>query len=232
MPPTIALSVPLYNEEEVVDVVARAYATALRETGLRWKLVLVDNGSVDRTRARMASLADEAGIACVHLDQNAGYGGGIRAGLAHALETEDPDIVGWGWGDGQVSPAVIPSLVGALERGADIAKVRRVSRRDGWRRRVVTRTYGRLHAALGGRSPDMNGCPKLMHRAIYEAAALRSEDWFLDPELMLWAEARGCRITELPAAMEPRFGGRSKVSWRTAVTLGGQVAAWHLRHRG
>ena len=153
-------------------------------------------------------------------------------GQRTALAETSPDLLGWGWGDGQVRPAVIPSLVDALIRGADIAKVRRVSRRDGWKRRFVTRTYARLNHALGTRSPDVNGCPKLMHRAVFEAAQLESTDWFLDPELLLLAEARGWNVVELPAAMEPRAGGQSKVNWRTAMSLGVQVCGWHLRNRG
>ena len=229
---SIVLSVPLYNEAAVVDVVAERYAAALADTGLEWLLILVDNGSTDDTGVRVSRWAERPGIQAVQLEQNAGYGGGILAGLHTALAETSPDLVGWGWGDGQVRPAVIPSLVDALIRGADIAKVRRVSRRDGWKRRFVTRTYARLNHALGTRSPDVNGCPKLMHRAVFEAAQLESTDWFLDPELLLLAEARGWNVVELPAAMEPRAGGQSKVNWRTAMSLGVQVCGWHLRNRG
>jgi dolichol-phosphate mannosyltransferase len=232
MPRSIALSVPLFNEAPVVDDVVRAYASALADTGLRWSLVLVDNGSLDDTAARVAHWAELAGVEAVYLGENAGYGGGIMAGIRHALARDAPDLIGWGWGDGQVCPDVIPSLVDALQRGADVAKVRRVSRRDGWRRKWVTRSYSRLNRALGTRSPDVNGCPKLMHRRVLEAARLRSEDWFLDPELLLLAEARGWRVVELPAAMNPRAAGRSKVNWRTALSLGMQVCGWHLRNRG
>ncbi|MBO87374.1 MAG: hypothetical protein CL927_18655 [Deltaproteobacteria bacterium] len=231
MPASVALSVPLFNEAAVVDDVVRTYAAALTATGLDWSLVLVNNGSHDDTGARVDQWAEQPGVEALHLNENAGYGGGILAGIRHATRMGAPDFIGWGWGDGQVRPDVIPSLVDALLRGADIAKVRRVSRRDGWQRRLVTRNYARLNRALGTRSPDVNGCPKLMHRRVFEAAQLRSEDWFLDPELLLRAEARGWQVVELPAAMEPRAGGRSKVNWRTALSLGVQVCGWHLRNR-
>jgi hypothetical protein len=45
MPRSIGLSVPLFNEEAVVDTVVGTYARALADTGLDWSLVLVDNGS-------------------------------------------------------------------------------------------------------------------------------------------------------------------------------------------
>ena len=231
MPRTIGLSVPLFNEEASVDGVAEGYARALADTGLEWTLVLVDNGSRDHTRARVIELARQPGVEALCLDENAGYGGGIRAGIQWMDAASEPDIVGWAWGDGQVRPDVIPSLVDALRHGVDIAKVRRVSRRDGWQRRWVTRTYARLNRVLGARSADINGCPKLMRRDVFEAAQLRSEDWFLDPELMLCAEAQGWQVAELPVTMHPREGGLSKVNWRTAMSLGRQICGWHLRHR-
>ncbi len=231
MPRTVGLSVPLFNEEAVVDTVVDAYVRALASTGLGWTLVLVDNGSQDSTRARITALARQAGVEAVCLEENVGYGGGILAGIQRMYARTAPDIVGWAWGDGQVRPAVIPSLVDALRHGVDIAKVRRVSRRDGWQRRWVTHAYARVNRLLGTRSADVNGCPKMMRRDIFEAAQLRSEDWFLDPELMLCAEARGWQVAELPVAMDARLGGRSKVNWRTAMSLGRQICGWHLRHR-
>lgn len=228
--PGVGLAVPLFNEGPLVDAVAGAYVDALEATGLGWRLALVDNGSTDDTRDRVRAWSRRPGVLAVSLCENAGYGGGIQAGL-DALSAHDPDYVGWGWGDGQVDPRVVPSLVVALQRGADIAKVRRVSRRDGWQRQVVTRTYARLHGALGTRSADVNGCPKLLTRDVLRAANLQSLDWFLDPELMLAAEARAWTVVELPSAMEARAAGRSKVGWRTAVALGSQVLWWHVRPR-
>jgi glycosyltransferase involved in cell wall biosynthesis len=228
---SVGLSVPLYNEEPLVEHVGRAYAAALEATGLSWTLALVDNGSTDGTRDAIRQLEVHSGVRGVFLDENAGYGGGIRAGLHWLQSHTNPDVLGWAWGDGQVDPTVIPSLVTAIRRGAHLAKVRRVSRRDGWHRRVVTGMYAHLHHRLGIRSPDVNGCPKLMHEAALRSADLQSTDWFLDPELMLKAEARGWSIVELPVAMGPRAAGASSVNWRTAASLGRQVVGWHLFRR-
>lgn len=223
---------PLYDEGPLVDRVAAAYVAALSATGLRWRLVLVDNGSHDDTGARIAAWARRwPQVEGVRLDTNAGYGGGIQAGLQRLVDGPPPDFLGWGWGDGQVDPWVVPSLVAALQRGAALAKVRRVSRRDGPQRRRVTQGYARLHGWLGTRSADVNGCPKLLTWAAFQALQPQSRDWFIDPEVVLGAEARGWTVVELPAAMEARAQGRSKVRWHTAVALGVQVVAWHLGYR-
>lgn len=226
----LGLAVPLFNEGPLVDEVVSAYVRALGACERSWRLVLVNNGSHDDTGDRLDVHARRSGVEVVHLDGNAGYGGGILAGLdrLRAPGTEQPEMVGWGWGDGQVDPVVLPSLVAACEHGADLAKVRRVSRHDGWQRRFVTRAYARINHVLGARSSDVNGCPKLMWRHRLDELSPRSTDWFLDPELVWQAEARGWVITEVPAAMRPRQAGRSKVGWSTVVGFSARLAAWHL----
>jgi len=226
----VGLAVPLFNEGPLVDAVVRAYVSGLQATGLNWQLALVDNGSTDDTRVRVDAWRREPGVLVIQLDENHGYGGGIQAGL-DALMGHEPDYIGWGWGDGQVDARVLPSLARALDLGADLAKVRRVTRRDGWQRRVVTWSYARMHHLLGVRSADVNGCPKLFTRAAFEAAGLRARNWFLDPELVLHAESAGWTVVELPVAMEPRAAGESKVNWQTAMALGAEVVWWHLGQR-
>jgi glycosyltransferase involved in cell wall biosynthesis len=230
---SLGLAVPLFNEGPLVDEVVDAYVGALAACDRAWRLVLVNNGSEDDTGRQLDAHAQRPGVEVVHLVDNAGYGGGILAGLnrLRAEDGSDMELVGWGWGDGQVDPTVLPSLVAACEHGADLAKVRRVSRHDGWRRRLVTRSYARINHVLGARSADVNGCPKLMWRRRFDELALCSTDWFLDPELIWQAEARGWVVTEVPAAMRQRRAGRSKVRWTTVVGFSARLAAWHLGAR-
>lgn len=230
--PSVGLVVPMFNEEALVEQVVAQYVVALSRVSGLTRLVVVDNGSTDTTGAcLMRAVASYPSVEVVKLPANAGYGGGIHAGLAHLAQGNPPDIVGWAWGDGQVDPAVIPSLVAALVHGADLAKVRRVSRRDGWRRQLITREYARWAARFGVASADINGCPKLLWRARLAEAKLRATDWFLDPELVLRAEQWGWVVAELPAAMEPRSAGRSKVNWGTVAGFAAKLGLWQFGWR-
>lgn len=231
MTASLGMAVPLYDEAPLIDEVVSAYVAALQRCGVDWRLVLVDNGSQDDSRELLAKWGEHEGVELVLLDENAGYGGGIQAGLARLRTGDAPELIGWGWGDGQVDPEVLPGLVAACTHGADLAKVRRVSRHDGWQRRLVTRSYARINRVLGARSPDVNGCPKVMWRRRFDEIAPRSVDWFLDPELVLQAEARGWVVAELPATMQARRAGRSKVRWTTVMAFSARLAAWHLRSR-
>ena len=166
----------------------------------------------------------------VHLQKNAGYGGGILAGL-RALPP-DLEVLGWMWGDNQIDPAAVllPLYRACRDGDAALAKARRVTRQDGWQRRAVTTVYAAtMRWGVGVRTPDVNGCPKLFRREALAALDLRSEDWFLDAEAILKAEARGLRIADHPAVMRPRAAGRSKVRLATVREFVGHILARDYR---
>lgn len=219
----LGLSVPLYNEEACVEAVAEGLLEALK--GVPLDLVLVDNGSTDGTGALVNALAvKHRAIRGMHLVQNAGYGGGILAGL-NSLDTP---IVGWTWGDGQVRPEVVREAYDRLASGGlDLVKARRVQRLDGRQRLVVSRVYNRvMRHGFGVSTIDVNGCPKLMTARAFEALGLRSLDWFLDPECLLKAAEQGLRVGEVDAVMHPREGGASKVRLDTSREFLERLWAW------
>ena len=185
----------------------------------------MNNGSRDGTPAIVNRLAvEQEAVQAVHLSENAGYGGGILAGL-HRLDTP---VLGWCWGDGQVEPEVLVEAFRVISGGGvDLVKARRVVREDGLQRQVVTTVYNRvMRHGFGLDTDDVNGCPKLLTRRAFEALELRSLDWFLDPECLLKAHQLGLRVAEVDAVMRPREGGASKVRGETITEFLGHLWAW------
>jgi len=214
----LGLSIPLFDEgASVVPMVDHTLAT-LEAAGISAVLALVDNGSRDDTRARIHDLALRHGsrVLPVLLDENAGYGGGILAGLASLTAGPQPEAIGWMWGDGQVDPAVLPHLLADLAE-ADVAKAHRTARHDGWQRRLIGAVYGWLMRTKGVRTRDIHGCPKIFRREVLRRLAPQSQDWWIDAEVILAAEAAGMRIASRPVVMEARQGGHSKVNGKTVL---------------
>jgi len=224
----LGLAIPLFNEAELVTEVIASVQASLNEANIDHTLVLVDNGSTDPTSEIVDTLVQPGQIEVVHLHQNLGYGGGILAGLAHLEQSGMPEVVGWCWGDGQVTASVLPPLFESLKAGADLAKVERRERQDGLRRQITTSAYAATMRTLGISDRDINGCPKLMTKAAFEAIQPRSTDWFLDAETIIKAEALGLRVHQHPATMRARQAGKSKVKVRTVGEFAWNIARWRL----
>lgn len=224
----LGLVIPLYDEEELVtEVVASIHAT-LKQAGIEHVLVLVNNGSQDQTAALVDDLSLDASVVAIHLRENAGYGGGILAGLAWLEQNEMPDVVGWIWGDGQVSPSALPPLFAACAAGAPLAKAVRKERHDGLQRQAITTVYAAATRVLGIHAEDVNGCPKLMTRAAFEELQPRSSDWFLDAEVVVKAEQRNWEIATHPVIMRARTAGHSKVNWHTVAEFALNLTRWRF----
>lgn len=223
----LGLSIPLLNEEILVEFVINNIQAALGD--LPHTLALVNNGSTDYTGQLVDELAQRPNILAIHLTDNAGYGGGILAGLdALRALPAPPTVIGWCWGDGQIDPVVIPELYRRCLAGADLAKIRRTVREDGQRRQLLSATYASIMSGLGATTPDVNGCPKLFRADAFDRLALSHTDWFLDAEATLKAEDAGMRIENVPAVMRPRAAGASKVNWRTVVEFIENIARYKL----
>lgn len=230
----LGLALPFFNEEAVVDAVLSELRAWLAAEPRPIAVALVDNGSQDGTRAHLAAAAGAVGpsrLLLVPLDENAGYGGGIRAGLQALSAGFGPPALGWAWGDGQVELSLCSALLDAVEGGAALAKARRTERQDGALRRLTTRCWSAWARGMGAQSADLNGCPKVFRAELLRGLPLRSTGWFLDAELVRACEDRGLPVVERAATMRPRRAGRSKVRPQTAVELGLKVAAWRLGWR-
>lgn len=228
---SLGLVIPLLDEAELTASVAQGIASVLDHAQISHRLVLVNNGSQDETGAIIDQLATSLAVLPIHLDKNAGYGGGILAGLA-ALERDGlPEVVGWCWGDGQVRPDVLPPLYRAAINGAPLAKAVRTERLDGTWRKIVSTGYAATMRSIGCEVPDVNGCPKLLRREAYAALAPRSTDWFLDAEVVLGAQSRGWEIAQHPTVMHPRDAGKSKVGLAAIAEFGWNVLRWRATNR-
>jgi hypothetical protein len=122
---------------------------------------------------------------------------------------------------------------GLLRDGADVAKGRRYLREDGTARSLNSLAYNLLFRLLFGTRGlwDVNGRPKGLTRAAYEALDLRTDDWFTDAEILLKARRLGFEIRELPVVFLANEARGSFVGLDTVREFLVNIARWRLgRH--
>lgn len=223
-PPEISLSLPCFNEEEVLRSTVTRLASVFAAEGVDVELVLVDNGSTDRTGAIIDEMiAEGLPITKVAVETNIGYGNGVLQGLAACRGVH----VGFICADGQVEPADVLRVyqMCASSKTPRLVKVRRRFRMDGLNRKVVSVAYNFLTVALFGGlgSIDVNGNPKMFPREYLGPMQLRSTDWFLDAEVMIRAKQLGLEVLEFNVLAQARGGGTSNVRastcWEFATNL-------------
>lgn len=239
--PRVVVLIPALNEEAALPRVLAEVPSAAVE-----RVVVVDNGSTDRT----AAVARDAGALVVH-EPRRGYGRACLAGLAVLLGRSDAlgaeleplaerDVVVFLDGDHSDYPADLPRLLEPLERGvADLVVGSRVLGGATMEAMLPQAWFGNRLACFlmrwlfGLRATDLGP-----FRAIRVAALERLE--MSDPtygwtvEMQLKAYVEGLRTVEVPVRYRPRIGD-SKITGTLRGTLGaaskilGWIFAWRLR---
>ncbi|MHC4469763.1 MAG: glycosyltransferase [Planctomycetota bacterium] len=229
--PQLSLAIPCYNEEDCVGDTVPPLVEAFHQDGVDLELVLVNNGSTDRT----GEIIDEmiaSGLPIVKVDipRNQGYSNGIMRGLEQCRAP----VIGFCHADGQVSPQDVVRTYRLIENREErvLTKVRRRYRQDSWKRKIVSIIYNGMMQIVFGwlGSIDINGSPKIFSRRNFQAMELRSRDWFLDPEIILKAKGLGMRTIEIDVEGHARHGGASHV--RPATMMEFLLNIWRYRTSG
>lgn len=206
--PTLDLSVvvPVYNEEESVTLLVEELHGALDSLGLRFELVLVDDGSKDRTWAILEGLAAaDPSLHLVQFRRNFGQTAAMQAGLDAArgrkIVTMDADL--------QNDPADIPAMLQKLDEGYDLIAGWRKYRKDPFlNRKLPSMLANRLISLATKVKLHDYGCTlKAMTSDVGKELRLYGEMHRFIPAVASWV---GARILEMPVNHRARRFGSSK----------------------
>jgi glycosyltransferase involved in cell wall biosynthesis len=206
--PRLTFFVPAHNEEENVE---RTVELALSEIGPladgSLEVLIVDDGSSDRTPELADALAAADPRVRVHHQPNRGYGGALKAGFANAAG----ELICFSDGDLQFDLREMSRL---LDRLANPAKVvdgvigYRIKRRDPFHRIFIAKTYNAIvSVAFGLRVRDIDCAMKLFRREVFDGLRLDADGPFLSAELLIKLRARGVRMAQVGVNHYPRAAG-------------------------
>jgi len=109
----ISVIIPCFNEEGGILSVIHDLELTLKQSGLKYEIIVVDDASTDRT----SDIADKAEVIVVEHEFNRGYGAAIKSGIRVAKY----DHICITDGDGTYPSKVIPDLLSLVSHGADMA---------------------------------------------------------------------------------------------------------------
>ena len=202
----LTIFLPCHNEEGNVERVVRAALGVAPKVADGYEVIVVDDGSEDRTAEIAEGLAGEdPHVRLVRHPENRGYGGALKSGFQAATK----DWVFFTDGDGQFDLGELPKLAGLVQGGeCDLALGYRVKRADPFIRSINAWLYKLLiRACFGLKVRDIDCAFKLIRRSVLEAVRLEAEGALISAELLIKARKAGFRMREVGVRHYPRQVG-------------------------
>ena len=209
----VSVVIPALNEEEAIGDVVRAVLAA--QIG---EVIVVDNGSSDRTAERARSAG-----ARVIPEPRRGYGRACQAGVGAVAQA--CEIIAFLDGDGSDCPEMLPRLIEPIRAGrVDFAIGSRIrGRREPGSMNLQQIVAGclagwLLYLLYGIRYTDMSPFRAIRRDALAQLR-MREKTYGWNLEMQMRASQARLRILEIPVDHRLRRGGQSKVSGTVLGTL-------------
>ena len=223
----ISIVMPAYREEENLAATVADFLAVPQSLGIPHCVVVVNDGSTDRTGEIAERLAAQnpGRMVAIHHEVNRGYGAALCTGIAAALE------LGHRWlfltdSDGQFKAKQIPIFLDtACRERADAVVGFRPRRADPWYRTVNAFLWTTVSCILlPVRVRDVDCSYKLIDRRYLEGVVLKGAAATISPELIAKLRVKGAHIVERPVDHFPRqhgeqTGAKLSVIMRSLICL-------------
>jgi glycosyltransferase involved in cell wall biosynthesis len=224
-PLKLSVVIPLYNEEESIPDLRSGLLGALESFDIPFEIIIVDDGSRDRSFALLRAWAEEdPRLTVIRLRRNFGQTAAFSAGFDQArgevVVTMDADL--------QNDPRDIPLLLAKIDEGYDIVSGWRKDRQDRfWDRRLPSMIANRLISNVTDVRLHDYGCSlKAYRRDLLQHVRLYGELHRFIPAL---ASQVGGTVTEVPVNHHARQFGRSKYGISRAIRVAlDLITVWFL----
>ncbi|MDB3945727.1 glycosyltransferase family 2 protein [Gammaproteobacteria bacterium] len=206
--------VPIYNEEENLDEIARRLVQVLERIG-PYEIVFVDDGSVDGSADIIGRLCGaNPFVKAIHFSRNFGHQAAVSAGLRYA----SGDAVAVIDGDLQDPPELLPELFDKWREGYKVVYAIRQQRKEGLLKRAAYYLYYRLLRLIAEvEIPLDSGDFSVMDKVVVEKLNDMPESHRFIRGLRSWV---GYSQVGVPYNRDARFAGEPKYTWSGLIRLG------------
>ena len=200
---------PAYNEADNIERQVRSVDAVLADLAFdEWEILVVDDGSRDRTAEICSGLAaDLSHLRLLRHEANRGYAQALRTGF----EAATMPLVFYTDADNQFDVRELKNLLAAID-DYDIVCGFRIYRFDPFTRLVLSWGYNLLVRILFRiRVRDVDCAFKLFRREVFDRIHIESKKFFVDTEILAKASKLGMKMTEVGVRHYPRTAGESTV---------------------
>jgi len=201
----LSIIVPAYNEEDSISSVIESIEKAVIQNIAKFELIVVDDGSTDRTVDIAQRFADKNKIRLFRHTANLGMGRAITTGVMHASFPFIIDIPC----DNQFNSNDIPRFIEKIN-SADIVVGYRENKATTPKRKFYSWFNLMLLNILFGLDLNDPTWVKMFRRDVFDKIKLESDGFFWETEILVKAKELGFRIKEVKSNMLPRSRGISK----------------------
>ena len=211
----LSVVAPCYNEEAVLEEFSGRMSRACAAVTDQYEILLVDDGSSDRTWSMIEALADnDPHIVGVQMFRNHGQQLAVTAGLSLARGERvlliDADL--------QDPPELLPAMVKVMDQGADVVYGKRIERAGEPPIKLLTSSlfYKLLNWLSSVPIPQDTGDFRLMSRQVVDILNQMPEQHRFIRGMISWI---GGRQVAFPYSRDARFAGTTKYSLRKLASL-------------
>jgi glycosyltransferase involved in cell wall biosynthesis len=210
----ISVIVPVYNEEENITLLFKKIRESLLEFRKSFEVIFVNDGSTDSSCKVLAGICEgNQDVTVIDLIKNYGKAAALEQGFKTArgeyIVTIDSDL--------QYDPKDIPVLIRALEKGADVASVKRINRLDPMSTIAFSKVYNTLLRIVCGLPFDdyFSGF-RCYKKYVLDYLNLNGN---LIRFIPVFAFREGFKVVEIPLKHYPRIHGVSKYDFSKRFLL-------------
>lgn len=201
----VSVFYPCYNEEANVERTTRAAIQACERLFIDYEIIIVNDGSKDRTAEIADRLAAEhPRVRAVHNNPNRGYGGALQRGFRESSK----EFVFYTDGDGQFDFEEMEKLIPLMAK-FDIVSGYRLNRRDPIQRKLNAFCWGTLVNLLFGLGiRDVDCAFKIYPRRLFDEIEMHSTGALIDTEILARAQRCGYTIGQIGVHHYARTAGQ------------------------
>jgi glycosyltransferase involved in cell wall biosynthesis len=224
---------PCYNDAETIGGLVDDVYAALTPLVSQVEVIVVNDGSADKSRAVLDALAqDRPWLRVIHHEVNGGYGKALLSGFTAAQN----EWIFYTDGDAQYDAREAALLVPMATDEIDVVQGYKIGRGDPWHRKVIGRVYHHVVKRLFSLKVRDTDCDfRLFRRKLIIDRPLTSTSGVICVEMMRSWDRAGARFVETPVHHYFRPFGKSQFFRLPAIARSArQLLAlwWHMVIRG